>query len=84
MEHLVAGCIEANLCDEDFDLHRLHLVGEDVAEHLGVAVCQAARIDVVSGVLEALEVSGAHASDTKLVELVVLADASERDAIINL
>jgi hypothetical protein len=59
-------------------------VGEDVAEHLGIAVRQAARVDIVSGVLEALEVSGAYTCDTKLVELVVLTNAGKGDAVVDL
>ena len=84
VEHLVAGGLEPDLGDEDLDLHRLHLVGEDVAEHLGVAVGEAARIDVVARVLVPLEVGGAHPGDPELVELVVLADPGERDPVVDL
>ena len=73
-----------DLGDEDLDLHRLHLVGEDLAEDLGVLVGEAAGVDVVARVLEALEVGGADAGDAELVELVVLADTGERDAVVDL
>ena len=75
---------QADLGDEDLDLHRLHLVGEDLAEDLGVLVGQAAGVDVVAAVLEALEVGGPHAGHAQLVELVVLADAGEGDAVVDL
>ncbi len=84
VEHLVAGGVEADLGDEDLDLHRLHLVGEDRAEHLRVAVGEAAGIDVVARVLVSLEVGGSDPGDTELVELVVLADAGEGDAVVDL
>jgi hypothetical protein len=37
----LASEVLADLGHQDLDLHRLHLVGEDVAEHLGVGVGQA-------------------------------------------
>ena len=49
-----------------------------------VLVGQAARVDVLAAVLEALEVGGAHAGDAQLVELVVPADAGEGDAVVDL
>ncbi len=61
MEHLVVGRRRADLGDEDLDLHRLHLVGEDLAEDLGVLVGQAAGVDVVAAVLVAVEVGGPDA-----------------------
>ena len=76
--------VEADLGDEDLHLHRLHLVGEDLAEHLGVGVGQAAGVDVLAAVLVALEVGVADAGDAELVELVVLADPGERDAVVDL
>ena len=84
VEHLVAGGDVADLGDEDLDLHRLHLVGEDLAEDLGVLVGEAAGVDVVAAVLVALEVGRPHAGHTQLVELVVATDAGERDAVVQL
>ena len=40
--------IGAELGDEDLDLERLHLVGEDLAEVLGVDVRERARVDVLA------------------------------------
>jgi len=59
-------------------------VGEGLAEHLGVLVSQAQRVDIVPAVVEALEVGVTDASDTKLVEFVVLTDAGETDAVVDL
>ena len=84
LEHLVAGGLLTDLGDEDLHLHRLHLVGEDLAEDLGVLVGEAARVDVVARVLEPLEVGGPDTGDAELVELVVLADTGERDAVVDL
>ncbi len=84
MEHLVVFGLETNLGDEDLDLHRLHLVGEDVAEDLGVLVGQRPGVDVVARVLEPLEVGSTDARHPKLIELVVLADAGECDAVVDL
>ena len=84
VEQLIAGAVVGHLGDEDLDLHRLHLVGEDLPEHLRVAVGQAARVDIVAAVLVALEIGGAHAGDAELIELVVLADAGEGDPVVDL
>ena len=84
VEHLVAGRLLTDFGDEDLDLHRLHLVGEDLAEDLGVLVGEAARVDVVARVLEALQVGGSDTGHAELVELVVLADTGERDPVVDL
>ncbi len=84
MEHLVAGGLDTDLGHEDLDLHRLQLVGEDVAEDLGVLIGERAGVDVVARVLVALEVGGADAGHAQLVELVVLADAGEGDPVVDL
>ena len=73
-----------DLGHEDLDLHGLHLVGEDLAEDLGVGVGEAAGVDVLAAVLVALEVGVADAGDAELVELVVLADPGEGDAVVDL
>ena len=59
-------------------------MGEDLAQELGVAVGQAAGVDVVPAELVALEVGGPHAVHAQLVELVVAADAGEGDAVVDL
>ena len=84
MKELVAGGGVAHLGHEDLDFHRFHLVSEDLTQDLRVVVGQAACVDVVAAVLEALQVGGAHAGHTELVELVVLADAREGDAVVEL
>jgi hypothetical protein len=84
VEHLVTGGGLADLGDEDLHLQRLHLVGEDLPEDLGVLVGEAARVHVVTAVLEALEVGRPHAGDAQLVELVVAADTGEGDAVVDL
>ena len=84
MEQLVLRGVLADLGHEDLHLHRLHLVGEDLSEDLGVRVGQAAGVDVLAAVLVALEVGVADAGDAELVELVVLADPRERDAVVDL
>ena len=59
-------------------------MGEDLAEDLGVLVGEAACVDIVTGVLEALEIGGADTGHAQLVELVVLADTGEGDAVVDL
>ena len=73
-----------HLRDEDLDLVRLHLVGEDLAEGLAVRVGERARVDVLARERVALEVGLAHAGDAQHLELVVLADPGERDAVVDL
>ncbi len=75
---------EADGDDEDLDLERLHLVGEDLSEHLGVLVGQRLGVDVVSAVGVALEVGMADTGDSQLVVLVVATDTGEGDAVIDL
>jgi hypothetical protein len=84
VEHLVGLGSESHLGHQDLDLEWLDIVGEHVAQHLGVVVGQAPRVDVVAAELVALEIGGANASNTKAVELVVLAHATERDAVVDL
>ena len=84
VEQLVVGLGGADLGHEDLDLHRLHLVGEDLAEDLGVLVGQAAGVDVLAAERVALQVGVADAGDAELVELVVVADAGEGDAVVDL
>jgi hypothetical protein len=74
----------AELCDQYLDLERLHLVGEDIAEVLCVEIGQAASIDVLAAVGEALRVGMADACDTELVVLVVLPDPGEGDPVVDL
>ena len=76
--------LAAHLRDEDLDLVRLHLVGEDLAERLRVRVGDAVRGDVLAGVLVPLEVREPDPADLEALELVVLADARERDAVVEL
>jgi hypothetical protein len=84
VEQLVGVGRDAHLGDEDLHLHRLHLVGEDLPEDLGVVVGQAAGVDVVAAVLEALQIRGTNAGHAQLVELVVLAHTCEREPVVDL
>ena len=84
MEQPIAVGNEADGDDEDLDLERLHLVGEDLAEHLGVLVGERLGIDVVAAVGVALHVGVANTGDAELVVLVVATDAGERDAVVDL
>jgi hypothetical protein len=70
--------------DQDVDLHRLELVREDLAKDLGVLVGEAASIDVVTAVLEALDVGRPDTGHPELVELVVATHAGEGDAVVDL
>ena len=79
-----SAAVGAHLGDEDLDLERLHLVGEDVAEHLGVLVGERVGVHVLAAELVAGEVGGADAELPQLVELVVLADPGEGDAVVDL
>src|SRR5690606_1616169 len=83
-EHEVLGGFGPHLGDEDLDLHRLHLVGEDLAEDLRVLVREAAGVDVLAAVRVALEVGVADARDAQGVELVVATDPGEADAVVDL
>ena len=86
MEELVAGSVVgvADLGHENLDLHRLHLVGEDLPQALRVLVGEAPRIDVLTAERVPLHVRVANPRDPELVELVVLADPGERDPVVDL
>ena len=84
MEELIIFGSEADLGDEDLDLHRLHLVGEDLAQDLGVLIAEAPSVDVLTAVGEALEVGCSNSRDPELIELVVLTDAGEGDPVVDL
>ena len=59
-------------------------MGEDLPEVLRVDVGQAAGVDVLSRVRIALQIGVAYTGDAKLVVLVVLAHARERDPVVDL
>ena len=80
----LVGLAVAQLGHQDLHLERLHLVGEDVAEVLGVEIGQRARVDVLAAERVALGVGVAHPGDTQLVVLVVLAHSGEGDAVVDL
>jgi len=48
VEHLITVGNKANFGDKNFDLHGLHLVRKDCAEHLRVAIGQTPSIDIVA------------------------------------
>src|SRR5665213_4485054 len=75
---VIKACVvgrRTELRDDDLDFEWLHLVGEDLAEELGVEVGEASGVDVFSRVGEALGVRVSDSGDPQLIELVVLADA---------
>ena len=74
----------AQLGDQDLDLERLHLVGEDLPEVLRVEIGERAGLDVLAAVGVPLGVGVADARDPELVELVVLAHAGEGDPVVDL
>ena len=74
----------AQLGHQDLHLERLHLVGEHLPEVLGVEVGQRPGLDVLAAVGVALGVGVADARYPQLVELVVLADPGEGDAVVDL
>ncbi len=73
-----------DLRDDDLDLDRLGLGREDGAELLGVGVGQAAGGDVAAVVGVAAQVGVADAGHPQVLELVVLADRGEGDAVVDL
>ncbi len=83
-EQEVSPALPAHLGDHDLDLVRLDLLGEDLAQHLGIGVGQAFRGHVAAGVGVALEVGVADAGHPQRFELGVLAHAGEGDAVVDL
>ena len=86
MEELVAGSVVgvADFGHENLDLHRLHLVGEDLSQALRVLVGEASRIDILTAERVPLHVRVPNTRNAELIELVVLADPGERDPVIDL
>ena len=75
---------QADRGHRDLHLHGLELVGEYLAEALGVGVGQAPDVYVLATEGEALQVGMAHAGDAQLVELVVATHPGESDAVVDL
>ena len=84
MEQLVRFLGETHLGHQYLHLEGLHLVGEGLAQDLRVLVGQTAGLDVVARILVTLHVGVAHTETSELVELVVLADSGETDAVVDL
>ena len=84
VEQLVTLRRVADLGHKDLDLVGLHLVGEDLAERLRIGVRERPRGDVLPRVRVPLQVGVPHARDLEHLELVVLADARERDVVVDL
>ena len=82
--HLVVVRGLPHLRDEDLDLERLHLLREDRSERLRVRVRHRLRADVLAAVGVAAKVGQSHPGDAEVLELVVLADRSEGDAVVDL
>src|SRR5215470_13333662 len=74
----------ADLRHDHLDLERLQLAREDVTHRLRVGIGERARAHVVAAVRVALHVGIAHADLPELIELAELADARERDAVVDL
>ena len=81
---LVGPAVGAQLGHQDLDLEGLHLVGEDVAQELGVEVGQRPGVDVLAAEGEPLGVGVADPGHPELVVLVVLAHPGEGDAVVDL
>src|SRR6202042_2158010 len=69
---------------QDLHLERLHLVGEHLAEVLGVQVGQRTGVHVFPAVGVPLGVGVAYTGHAQLVELVVLSHAGEGDPVVDL
>ncbi len=74
----------AHLGDDDLDLVRLGLLGEDRPEGLGVGVGETPGRDVGAVVGVAAQVGVPDAGDPEVLELVVLADRGEPDPVVDL
>ena len=74
----------ADLGDDDLDLVGLLVLGEDGAERLGVGIGERPCGDVGSVVGVAPQVGVADAGDPQVLELVVLADPGEGNAVVDL
>src|SRR5690554_6940349 len=81
---LVARLVDADLRHDKLDLERLGLRGEHGAERLGVGVRKRPRADVRPVVGVPAQVRVTHPCDPQVLELVVLADRGECDAVIDL
>ena len=82
--HLVGLGRVPHLGDDDLDLVRLGLLGEDRAEGLRVGVGQRPPGDVTPVVRVAPQVGEAHAGHPEVLELVVLADRGEGQPVVDL
>ena len=76
--------LAVDLADEDLHLVRLHLLGEDRRQRLGVGVGEVPSLDVLSPVGVPTQVREPDAGDPQILELAVLADAGERDPVVDL
>ena len=75
--HLVAGQVQGADHDDDLDLVRLGLLGEDRPQGLGVGIGQCPGGDIGAVVGVAAQVGVPDAGDAQVLELVVLADGGE-------
>ena len=83
VELVVLGAV-ADLGDAELDLEGLRLLGEDLAEGLGVGVGDDPAGDVAAVVGVAADVGQADAGDAQALELAVAADGGEADAVVEL
>ena len=84
VEELVVAGRMPHLGHQDLHLERLDVVGEHLADDLGVGVGQGPGVDVLAAVRVALDVGVPHPCLAQLVVLVELADASEGDTVVDL
>ena len=86
-QHVVergARDVAVHLSDQDLDLVRLHLLGEDRRERLGVRVGEIPRLDVLAAVGVPAQIRVPDPGDAQVLELAVLAHAGERDPVVDL
>src|SRR3972149_4825896 len=79
-----AAVAPGDLGHEHLDLEGLDVLREDVAERLRVRVGERLGRHVAAAVGVPLDVGVADARDAEVLELVVLADAGERDPVVDL
>src|SRR5881409_300513 len=81
---LVASVVARYLRHQDLHLVRLHLLGEDGGQGLGIPVGDVSGPDVLPPVRVPPEIGEAHAGDPQVLELAVLPHPGEGDPVVDL